>query len=134
MKHINLNNIDKFLDDYSKHDLNAIKQELSENVKWTFPGHNPLSGTKVGINEVVDFFDKMGDLMGKSNVKVEKLVMGVNDNYVLECQHIITDREDDVNIDQHMCVLWIFENGKIVEGKHLTEDQLQADAFYNKFG
>ena len=129
MKHINLNIIDKFFDDYSKHDTNAIKQELSENVKWTFPGHNPLSGTKVGINEVVEFFDKMGALMGKSNVKVEKLVMGVNDNYVLECQHIMTARENDVNIDQHMCVLWIFENGKIVEGKHLTEDQITSRCF-----
>jgi len=132
MIHINLNIIDKFFDAYSRKDINNIKQVLSENVKWTFPGQNKFSGTKVGINEVVDFFDKIGDVMGKSNAKVEKLVVGENDDYVLECQRIITDSEDNNNIDQQMCVLWMFKDGKIVEGKHFTEDQINSDVFYNK--
>lgn len=134
MIHMNLSIIDRFFVAYSRHDMDAISKELSENVKWTFPGSSSLSGTKTGINEVVNFFDKMGELMGKANVKVEKLVMGVNDNYVLECQYIKTDKKDSVNIDQKMCVLWTFENGKIIGGKHFTEDQIQADVFYNKYG
>jgi len=49
---------------------------LAENATWTFPGHHPLSGTKVGIDEIVAFFDTMGGIMGSSNVNVEKLVIG----------------------------------------------------------
>ena len=82
---------------------------LADDVKWMFPGYHPVSGTKVGVDEVIAFFDTLGGLMGKSNVKVEKLVTGVNDDYVVECQHISTDREDDHNLDQHWCVLWKFE-------------------------
>src|SRR5438045_3732648 len=97
-----------------------------------FPGYHPVSGTKVGVDEVIAFFDTLGGLMGKSNVKVEKLVTGVNDDYVVECQHISTDREDDHNLDQHWCVLWKFENGKITEGRHLAADQHAADEFFTR--
>lgn len=128
----NLNIVDKFFDAYSRHDANNIQQVLSQNVTWLFPGQNPLSGMKVGIKEVVSFFDEMGGIMGKSNVKVERLVMGENENYVLECQHIQTNRKDGINLNQDMCALWKFEDGKIIEGKHLTSDQLEVDNFFNK--
>lgn len=133
MIHTNLNIIDKFFDAYSRRDTNVIKQVLSENIKWTFPGSNPLSGTKSGIEEVVSFFDKMGSFMLKSNVEVKKLVMGVNDDYVLEGQHIKTNRKDSINLDQDMCVLWIFSHGKIIEGKHFIVDQCKVDDFFNYF-
>lgn len=132
MTHPNLNIIDRFFDLYSRRDISGIKQVASENVKWTFPGQNPLSGTKVGIEEVISFFERMGSVMGSSNVQVEKLVMGVNDDNVLECQHIHTNREDGINFDQDMCVLWIFKHGKIIEGKHFTSNQHEVDTFFNK--
>ena len=130
MEHQNLDIINRFFEAYGKHDLKEIRLVLNENAKWVFPGQNPLSGTKEGIEEIVTFFDKMGDLMGKSNIKVEKLITGVNDNYVVECQHICANREDCNNLDHHWCVLWGFENGKIVEGKHFAENQYKADAFF----
>jgi uncharacterized protein len=132
MEHINLNIIDKFFEAYSKHDLKGLREVLSENIKWVFPGHNPLSGTKVGIEEVISFFDKIGEIMGKSDIEVEKLIMGANENYVLECQRIRTNREDGINFNQDMCVLWVFKDGKIVEGKHFASEQFEADIFYNK--
>lgn len=128
----NLNIVDKFFDAYSRHDDNGIQQVLSQNVTWLFPGQNPLSGTKAGIKEVVAFFDEMGGIMGKSNVKVERLVMGEDRNYLFECQHIQTNREDDTNLNQDMCVLWKFEDRKIIEGKHFMSDQFEADNFFNK--
>lgn len=132
MEHQNLDIIDKFFEAYSKRDIEALKQVLDENAKWIFPGENPLSGTKNGVADIVAFFDEMGELMGKSNVKAEKLITGINDNYVVECQHIWTNREDGIDLDHHWCVLWKFENGKIVEGKHFAENQNKADAFFTK--
>lgn len=132
MEHVNINIIDKFFEAYSRRDLNDIQQVLSENAKWIFPGQNPLSGIKTGIEEVILFFDKMGEIMGKSNVEVKKLVMGATNDYVIECQHIRTNREDGVNFDQELCVLWVFEDGKIIEGKHFTSGQIEVDTFFNK--
>jgi len=131
MEHLNLSIIEKFFKGYSNHDLRELQQVLAEDVKWVFPGQNLLSGTKIGIKEVILFFDKMGEIMGKSKAQMKKLVMGVNDDYVLECQHICTNREEGPNFDQDMCVLWIFKDGKIIEGKHFTSSQVEVDIFFN---
>ena len=128
----NIDIINRFFEAYSKRDFKELKLVLDEDAKWIFPGKNPLSGTKVGIEGIVEFFDKMGAVMGKSNIRVEKLVTGVNDNYLVECQHIWTNRETGGNLDHHWCVLWSFKDGKIVEGKHFAENQYKADSFFSE--
>src|SRR6266496_4291228 len=110
MAHPNLDLIKRFFEAYGKHDLNALRQVLAEDATWTFPGDHPLSGTKVGIGEVVAFFDAVGSIMASSNVKAESLVTGANDVYAVEAQHISTNRDDGHNLDQYWCVLWTFEN------------------------
>lgn len=131
MAHPNLDLIDRFFAAYGKRDLAGLRSVLAENATWTFPGHHPLSGTKVGIDEIVSFFDAVGSIMGSSNPTVDKLVMGVAEQYVVECQHIRTNRMDGPNLDQQMCVLWNFEHGKIASGRHLAADQDALDVFYS---
>jgi hypothetical protein len=72
MTHPNLDIINKFFEAYSQHDETGIQQVLADDVKWMFPGHHPVSGTKAGIDEVIAFFDTLGGFMGKSNVKEEE--------------------------------------------------------------
>jgi ketosteroid isomerase-like protein len=132
MTHPKFDIINRFFEAYGSQDESGIHQVLVENVKWTFPGQNPMSGTKAGIDEVIAFFDTMGGIMGRSNVKAEKLVTGANDDYVVECQHIWTSRDDGNNLDHHWCVLWKFENGKITEGRHFAANQFAVDEFFNK--
>jgi ketosteroid isomerase-like protein len=132
MLHPNIEIITGFFAAYIERDMSAVKEVLDENIIWTFPGHHPLSGTRKGINEVIAFFDTMGGIMSESNVKSEKLVMGANDDYVVECQHIWTERDDDNNLDHLWCVLWKFRNGKIIEGRHFAADQFAVDNFFSK--
>jgi ketosteroid isomerase-like protein len=133
MTHTNLELIDQFFAAYGKRDREGLRRVLADTATWTFPGHHPLSGTKVGIDAIVAFFDAMGAIMGRSSANVEKLVMGVNEQYVVECQHIRTSRTDSPNLDQHLSVLWSFENGKIASGRHLAADQGALDAFFTTF-
>jgi ketosteroid isomerase-like protein len=121
----------KFFEAYTKRDFNGIKQVMSDNITWTFLGQHKLAGVKKGMDEVIAFFDTMGEIMSKSKPTVDKLVLGSNDNYVVECQHIKTDREDGNNIDHYVCVLWTFENGKIISGRHFFADPKSADTFFN---
>lgn len=130
MAHPNLELIDRFFAAYGERDLMALRDVLAEDATWTFPGHHPLSGTKDGIDAIVAFFDAVGTVMGNSHPQVEKLVVGVNEQYVVECQHIRTNRADGPNLDQQLCVLWSFAEGKIVSGQHLAADQDALDAFY----
>ena len=130
MAHPDLELIDRFFAAYGERDLAALRDVLAEHATWTFPGHHPLSGTKLGIDTIIAFFDAVGTIMGRSNPQVEKLVMGVNEQYVVECQHIRTSRTDGPNLDQQLCVLWSFADGKIVSGRHLAADQDALDAFF----
>jgi len=130
MRHPHLELIDRFFAAYGTHDREGLLAVVAEHATWTFPGHHHLSGTKVGIDAIVAFFDAVGSVMGSSNANVDKLVTGVNAQYVVECQHIRTNRAVGPNIDQQLCVLWGFEEGKIASGRHLTADQDALDAFF----
>ncbi len=130
MPNANLELIERFFAAYASRDLRALRDVLDENATWTFPGHHPLSGAHRGIDAIVAFFDAMGSVMGSAQPTVERLVMGVNDQHIVECQHIRTNRADGPDIDQHLCVLWSFANGKITSGQHLAADQDALDAFY----
>ena len=104
MTHPNLELIDRFFAAYGKRDHAALQDILAENATWTFPGHHPLSGTKVGIDAIIAFFDAVGSVMRRSHPQADKLVMGVNEQYVVECQHIRTNRADGPNLNQQLCV------------------------------
>jgi uridine kinase len=80
----------------------------------------------------VDFFDQIGSLMIQSKVQVEKLAVCSDDNYLIEYQHIKTNRNDGINIDHYWCVLWKFDHNKICEGRHLAGDQYAIDDFLTK--
>ena len=130
--HSNIEIIGQFFEAYGKRDMDGLSLVLGNDVRWIFPGRNPLSGTKNGIAEVVAFFDRMGGIMARSGVTAEVLVTGVNEDYVVECQHIWTNRADGVNLDHRWCVLWTFKDGKIIEGRHLAADQYEADRFFDQ--
>jgi uncharacterized protein len=59
--------------------------------------------------------------MKQSFARAEKLVVGSNDDYVVESQHIWTT-VDGLTSEHYWCVLWRFEDGKIVEGKHFVAE------------
>ncbi len=116
--------------DHTNHDLNGVSQVMSENVVWTARSGHSSAGVRRGLPEVLALFDTMGAIMGKSNVRVNKLVVGANDDYVVECQHISTNREDGNNLDHVESVLWRFANGKIAEGTHFFADPEQVNKFF----
>jgi uncharacterized protein len=131
MTNTNEDIIASFFEAYAKHDFSAIRKVMLEDVIWIFLGQHPLAGVKNGIEEVVAFFDNMSAVMNQSKRKAEKLVSGSHDNFLVECQHITTHREDGNNIDHHVCVLWTFKNNKISEGRHFFADPQAADHFFS---
>ena len=128
--HPNEEIIAKFFEGYSKHDIGAIRKVMSDNVTWYFEGRHPFAGVKKGVDEVVSFFDQMSSIMSESKPQIEKLIVASNDKYSIECQHIIINRKDGINIDHHATVLWTFENGKIIEGRHFFANPPAADKYF----
>lgn len=124
--------VDKFFEAYSQRDFRGLLEVMAEDVRWSFLGKHKLAGVKNGLDEVVSFFDIMGGIMSKSNPTVKKLLVCSNNNYLVECQHIKTNRDNGINIDHHVCVLWEFENGKIISGRHFFADPESVDGYFNQ--
>lgn len=124
--HPNLQLINAFFQAYGRHDIEAIKGILKENIKWHIPGNHPLSGTKTGVDEVLEFFGKLN----KAALKAEPIVMGVNDNFVIDCHRNWSNLEDGNNLDSMSCLLWKIEQNKIVEVHNFPADQQVVDLFF----
>lgn len=60
--------LDRLFAAFGQHDIDGIRATMSDNATWVFPGHNSFSGVKSGIQEIVDFFDAIGQIMIQSNV------------------------------------------------------------------
>lgn len=126
--HPNLTLINVFFDAYSRNDLKEIKKVLSEDIKWHIPGEHPLSGTKKGIDEVLNFFK----ILKKGAFKAEPIIMGVNDEYVIDCHRNWSNLEDAENLNAMSCLLWRIENHKIKEVHNFPENQKVVDLFFKK--
>ena len=122
--------IDRFFEAYKKHDFDALKKVMAEDVQWYFIGRHPLAGVKSGIKEVVAFYDQMGEIMTKSNPRIEKLIVSENDNYLIECIHSQTNSDDGNNLDHYASVLWTIKDGKIIEGRHFFADPVAVDNYF----
>jgi len=123
--------VNKFFDCYSKRDFETIKQVIADDVVWYFLGQHKYAGIKRGLTEVINFFDTMGGVMSKSKPSVERLIVADKDHYLIECQHIKTNRADNINIDHFVTVLWTIDNGKIVSGRHFFADPQAVDYFFD---
>lgn len=125
--HPNLALINNFFQAYAKNDLDGIKEILAENIKWHIPGSHPLSGTKTGVNEVLNYFQQLN----KGAFQAESIVMGVNDNFVIDCHKNWSNITHGENLNNMSCLLWKIENNKIVEVYNFPEDQHKVDAFFS---
>ncbi|MGL1886015.1 MAG: nuclear transport factor 2 family protein [Reichenbachiella sp.] len=126
--HPNLSLIHDFFKAYGNNDLSGIKKVLSEEIEWHIPGEHPLSGTKTGVDEVLGFFKKLN--LGA--FKAEPIIMGVNDNYVIDCHRNWSNIEGSENLNAMSCLLWRIEDNKIKEVHNFPENQKDVDTFFKK--
>ena len=126
--HPNLNLINRFYQAYADNDLDGISKILAKDIKWHIPGTHPLNGTKTGITAVLEYFQQLN----KCLFKAEPIVMGVNDNFVIDCHRNWSNLESEDNLNNMSCLLWKFENSKIVEVYNFPENQQNVDLFFSK--
>jgi ketosteroid isomerase-like protein len=123
----NVHLIHTFFEAYAANDTTAIKEVLAENIEWVIPGRHPLSGTKVGVDAVLNYFGQLN----LSSFKASPIVMGFNDEYVVDCHFNWSNRPEGENVQGMSCLLWKFKDGKISKVYNFPEDQHLIDAFFN---
>ncbi|GAB3899034.1 nuclear transport factor 2 family protein [Spirosoma agri] len=128
ISHPNIELVHRFFQAYATNDLSTIETILSPIIQWHIPGRHPLSGVKKGIDDVLTYFEQLG----KADFQASPIVMGVNDQYVIDCHQNWSQLQGVDNLNAMSCLLWKIDDGKISEVYNFPQDQYVVDAFISK--
>lgn len=74
----------------------------------------------------MSYFEKLN----RASFKAESIIMGVNDEYVIDCHKNWSNLEGVNNLTNMSCLLWRIEDQKIVEVFNFPENQNRVDEFF----
>lgn len=126
-KHPNIQLIESFFMAYSNADFEGMKRVMAVDVKWHIPGKHPFSGTKTGISQLMEYLEKLNEF----GFKAEQIVVGVNDNYVIDCHRNWSTLSGPRVLNAMSCLLWKIEENMIVEVFNFPQEQYLVDDFFN---
>ena len=117
--------IEGFFEAYGNNDRAGIAAVLAEGITWTIPGHHPLAGTKHGIDEVLAFFDQLGN----AGFRAETFFLEASDDYVVDI-HRGYSTVGTGAVDTNWALVWHFDaDNKVDRVMNLSGDQHQMDTF-----
>ncbi|WP_217356556.1 nuclear transport factor 2 family protein [Ruegeria atlantica] len=122
----NIKVVQDFFAAYGTSDLDGIAAVMDENVKWHIPGRHPLSGTKIGRDEVLAFFEQLGT----AGFQAEPIYFGADETHVVDIHRGWSNADGKPNVDTTWALVYRIENGKIVEATNLSADQDGANTFF----
>jgi ketosteroid isomerase-like protein len=126
-KHPNIQLIESFFSSFAQGDIPGIGSVLAEDIRWIIPGRHPLSGVKVGIPEVLSYFEQLA----KCGFKAEPKFLEANDAYVVDF-HRVFSTQGEAKLDGTSILVWTIENGKVVQVQNYPGDQHAWDDFFWK--
>ena len=108
-----------------KRDWPAMRVLLTEDVKWTLPGDNQISGTVLGVNEVTARAEKIASF----GLHFELLhVLVSRDNFALSLHNTAT--RDGRTLDEFLATVCRLRDGKIAEIETYLSDVTGMNAFF----
>jgi ketosteroid isomerase-like protein len=123
----NLKLVQQMFKAYAKGDVNTLRKIVAEDIEWYIPGRHPLSGTKKGVDEVIEFFKKLQI----GGFKAEVMILAANDNYVIDA-HRGWSTTGEKDIDLNWILLYKIEKGKIKRVQNFSGDLYTSDEFFNR--
>ena len=111
-------------------DVPAVFAVLAEDITWHVSGRNALSADYAGHDEVLGFFQALGERSnGTFALEVHEIISGDSDTVVA----LVTERatRDDAVLDDDTVHVWRFENGKATSFRCFPGDEHAQDAFWS---
>ncbi len=109
---------------YAAGDLNALRRFFARDVRWTIPGHHPLSGTKQGVDEVLAFFEALG----RAGFRAELYALAADGDWVIDLHRGWSTTPE--GLDLTWVLAFRVRGRKIVEAVNFAGDQHAADAYF----
>jgi ketosteroid isomerase-like protein len=114
---------------FGQGDVPAVLAMFREDITWHIPGRNPLSGDYVGHDEVVSFFQAMGERSdGTFTLDVHDVIGGGADLAVA----VVTEHagRNGARLEDPAIHVWRVEGGKATSFQAFTSDDHAQDTFW----
>jgi ketosteroid isomerase-like protein len=110
-------------------DIAAVFAVLAEDITWHVSGRNALSADYAGHDEVLGFFQALGERSnGTFALDVHEIIGGDAGTVVV----LVTERaaRDEAVLEDATVHVWHFENGKATSFRCFSGDEHAQDAFW----
>ena len=118
----------RMIEGFNSNDLETVREILAEGVRYVIPGRSPVAGEFVGIPAHLEMLRRARDRSG-GTLRLEPRAIVANDEYLFVYGRISAER-DGKKLDSDHCVVFRFENDRIIEGRTLPVDQYEFDEFW----
>ena len=117
----------RMYDCFNRDDFDTLRREIfAPNVVWHLPGHNPLSGTKNGAEEVIAFFLQLR----KGHIQVDLIQIDLFGADTVVEVHRGHGTQGGATLDALNCTHYHIRDGRIADVQVYLSDQHAADAFF----
>jgi ketosteroid isomerase-like protein len=115
---------------YQQGDVPAVLAVFAEDIAWHVPGRNPLSGDYTGHDEVVGFFQGLGERSnGTFGLEVQDILDNGDDKVVVLVRE--TGERDGKHLDFPGVHVWRVQNGRATNFQAFFSDQYAVDDFWS---
>ncbi|MCE6993351.1 nuclear transport factor 2 family protein [Saccharothrix sp. S26] len=123
-EHPNVKLIKDYYAAYGSGDVNALRRFFAHDIRWTIPGHHPLSGTKVGVEEVLAFFGALAE----AGFRAEPIFLAADGEWVVDLHRGWSTRPEGLDIT--WALAFRIRGRRIVEAVNFAGDQHAADRYF----
>lgn len=111
-------------------DVPAVLAIFSDDISWHIPGRSPLAGTYTGPDEVLGFFQALGDRSdGTFNLEVHDVLDNGDDKVVLLLTE--TAQRGDASLSVSAVHVWGVQDGKATTFLAYVADAYEVDDFWS---
>ena len=111
-------------------DVPAVLAIFSDDISWRIPGRNPLAGTYTGPDEVLGFFQGLGERSdGTFNLDVDDVLDNGDDKVVLLVTE--TAQRNDASLSVSAVHVWSLQDGKATTFQAFGADAYEVDEFWS---
>jgi ketosteroid isomerase-like protein len=112
---------------FNRGDAAALAELFAADIVWHFPGTSKLAGEHVGRDASLAVLGAYGAASG-GTLQANLVDVMASDDHVTGWAND-TASTDDRTLDLNSVVLFTLRDGKVVEARHLVDDQAALDAF-----
>ena len=111
-------------------DVPAVLALFTDDISWHIPGRSPLAGTYTGPEEVLAFFQNLGERSnGTFNLEVHDVLDNGDDKVVLLLTE--TAQRNDASLAVSAVHVWGVQDGKATTFQAFVADEYAVDEFWS---